>query len=412
MPPEYNLITPGSASVFVKGKDDAGGRQLRCLALAVSIKRCESFFTGTFMLLLLLVSLPSSRADEKGKALAKEPSSVVIAPRITSSVAFSRDGKMLIWNCDGVIHAQNIKTRKRDTLAWKGGANAVELSPDGSILAIISYEERISEIPDLVVPPGDPFVTLWKVKPGQRLAAMKWKPEEVLRLGPLVFSPDGRTLAAGTLTESRSRRCRVPLWEVPSGKLQRALEVGMEHSVDDLQFSPDGKTLATGGLARNQDYGKQESLSDLPSHLKLWDVATGKMQAEYKGMKGPIYSVAFSPDGKLLAAGGNLGKEINEIVLWDVAKNERRTTLTGHRDSVYALMFSHDGKLLASGGAYGELKLWDLKTWQEIRSLKGHKDSITSVAFSPDDSMLASGSRDGTVRLWYLRQTRKDKSDR
>jgi WD40 repeat protein len=320
--------------------------------------------------------------------------------------------------------------RESEPISWKKAGFAA-LSPDGNFIALAGHEEdkmlasiqAVKEMTEaekekvirelgLEVTAGDSFIAFWKVKTRQKVAIMKWHPDELVSPGPVVFSPDGQTLAVGSRTESRSRRCRVPLWEVPSGKLRCTLEVGKEHEVSALQFTPDGKTLATGGFTRNHEYGKRERTQDLPSVIKLWDVTTGKVRAEYKQMKGWIFSVAFSPDGKLLAAGGDLGKEVNEIILWDVAKGEQRAALTGHRGMVRQVVFSHDGKLLASAGDDEELKLWDVKTLQEVRSLKGHKDSLTSVAFSPDDSMLASGSRDGTVRLWYLRQPAKGKQNR
>jgi WD40 repeat protein len=400
------------------------------------VKRYVSLFAGA-PLLLLLASLAASGGEEKEKALTKEPRSVVMHPYSTNDVTFSSDGLSLFWGCGRTLHTWYVdEKRESEPICWEDAYFAA-LSPDGNFIALGGCEfdrndektrEAIQAVKEytqaqkemqfrllaLDVRKGDRFVALWKVKTRQRVAVMKWHPEKLVSPGPVVFSPDGRTLAAGSSTEYGTGRCRVPLWEVPSGKLRLSLEVGTDHHVSAVQFSPDGKTLATGGLARHQEFGKQENFDDLPSIIKLWDVATGKMRTEYKGMKGWIRSVAFSPDGKLLAAAGELGKEITEVVLWDVAKGERRATLTGHRGSVRQVAFSHDGKLLASAGGdekEPELKLWDVKTWQEIRSLKGHKDSLTSVAFSPDDSMLASSSRDGTVRLWYLRQPTKGKKD-
>ncbi len=106
-------------------------------------------------------------------------------------------------------------------------------------------------------------------------------------------------------------------------------------------------------------------------------------------------SVAFSPDGKTLATGGNFN-----IELWDVATGKRLHELTGHEVAVYTVAFSPDGKTLASGSSDRTIRLWDVATGNEIAKLKAHTEEVRSVCFSPDGKRLVSGGGDNTVRFW------------
>ncbi|MFD5422242.1 trypsin-like peptidase domain-containing protein [Streptomyces sp. NPDC127069] len=150
--------------------------------------------------------------------------------------------------------------------------------------------------------------------------------------------------------------------------------------VYSVAFSPDGKTLATGSSDET---------------VRLWDTATGKeVHAPLTGT-GPVQSVAFSPDGKTLATGSY------EVQVWDVATGkEVRTFLTGDTP-VQSVVFSPDGKTLAAGSADQTVRLWDPATGKEVRApLTGHSGAVYSVAFSPDGKTLATGSDHNAVRLW------------
>jgi uncharacterized protein with WD repeat/nitrous oxidase accessory protein NosD len=153
--------------------------------------------------------------------------------------------------------------------------------------------------------------------------------------------------------------------------------------VRSVAFSPDGQLLASGSA----DYT-----------IKLWEVATGSLVRTLSGHTSWVISVAFSPDGRLLAS----GSDDYTIKLWEVATGSLVRTLSGHTSWVYSVAFSPDGRLLASGSNDKTIKLWDVATGSLVRTLSGHTNYVNSVAFSPDGQLLASGSADYTIKLWEV----------
>ena len=150
-------------------------------------------------------------------------------------------------------------------------------------------------------------------------------------------------------------------------------------------YSPDGKHLATIG-----DDGT----------TIIWDAATGEELQRLPGTTQPsdfvsAQRVAYSPDGKLLAACDSHG-----VKIYDAATDELLRTLTGHQADMTAIGFSRDGTRLASGSHDGNVSVWDTATGKSLVELTGHQDAIEGLTFSPDGKWLVTASADATMKFW------------
>lgn len=204
----------------------------------------------------------------------------------------------------------------------------------------------------------------------------------------VAISPDGQSIALG------SGWGAVKLLELATGK---EIAAAARHNdwVCSVAFSPNGKLLASAG---GSEFAPARNGNMTSGEIKLWEVAAKAELGNLVGHTSKVFSAAFSPDSQTLAT----GSADRTVRLWDVATRTERAILKGHTNAVSSVAFSKDGRLLASAGWDRTVRLWDPATGEERGILRGHEEEILAVAISPDGHTLATGSADWTARLWNL----------
>ena len=242
---------------------------------------------------------------------------------------------------------------------------------------------------------SDHTIGIYRAADGKLLQTLEGHTDGVLSVR---FSPDGRRL----LSSGYDQTAR--LWNLETGRTEQVLR-GHSWWVWAAEFSPDARRLVTAG----QD-GKAIvwQLSDEEKNKPpRYEVLT-----TFSKHRGPVYAARFSPDGTHIASGG-----YDRRVLWwnpdqvqpvDVARRLDELPdppapfqeLTRHEGPVRTLAFSPDGRLLVSGGQDNVLRVWRFSTGRPAAVLRGHASHVRSCAFSPRGRLLLSASRDGQIKLW------------
>ncbi|MBV6505698.1 MAG: hypothetical protein ILNGONEN_01262 [Syntrophorhabdaceae bacterium] len=176
-------------------------------------------------------------------------------------------------------------------------------------------------------------------------------------------------------------RIRVDRSKLPPGIKIQCLLRGHNGPIFRMAWSPDGRTLAS----PSED-----------NTVIFWDLKTGQPQQKLIGHSGRIHQVTWSPDGKMIATGSS----DNTIRLWDADTGKIRRVLKASFSSVLSVAWLPNGKILASGYDDNIVRLWDTEAGELYGLLEGHRNPVNCVVWSPDERTLASASDDMTIRLW------------
>ena len=238
---------------------------------------------------------------------------------------------------------------------------SVAFSPDGGMLASGSFDGTIK---------------LWDVAAGQLVNTLEGH-EEAVR--GVAFSPDGTRLASASFDQI------VKVWTLPGGELLHSFHAHAA-SINKILFTPGrDNTIAT---------------ASLDNSIRIWDIETGEMVDELAdGHEDGILSIAYSPDGALLASGG-----VDHLIRMHDVDGNLLAFMGSHENYVYDLAFSPAGNILASASIDTNIKLWDAQSGEEIKLLDDHQGAVQTLAFSPGGDLLASGASNGVIMLWNPEQ--------
>lgn len=345
-----------------------------------------------------------------------------------NQIAYSPDGKHLavvsdigVWLYDALTGTEQALLTKHTGLAvWE-----VSFSPDGQTLAVTGDRQELqlwdthtwtlrgifdmvesgwprhfafsSDGSTIAVADLGQTTELWDVSTIRFKCTLEDSTDhfsEGTGFFTLAFSPNGDTVAIGSNPYGT-----VQLWDTSTGTLKHTF-IGEITSRESFSFSPDGNTLATRGFTNT---------------VSLWNTTTGRHKQILKGMGIDLGdSIAYSPDGKMLALLGWDG-----LQLWDTETDEHKHTLE-HSVEIENFSFSPDGNTIAglcsqqrkvwrdgdktsyTYSIYHIVSLWDTTTRKRKSTLETI-DSVESIAFNPDGDTIATMNADNTVQVWDAR---------
>jgi WD40 repeat protein/DNA-binding SARP family transcriptional activator len=292
---------------------------------------------------------------------------VLSVPGLGGAVDWSRTGLFVTEGPEdtGMVDIRDASTGDsvRKFIGHSPDVNDVAFSPDGSMLATTG---------------DDGTLKVWDPSTGDLLSTVSGEPEAAV-FGPS-FTTDGSLVAAAWTDQGTVR-----VADSATGRVVRM--VPDIPDPDQTAFSPNGRLLAvTGSL-----------------NVVVIDLDTGEEALDLRE-SGPAGGVAWSPDGRYIAAAGfDAGGQV-----WDAATGALRSALVGQTETVASVAWSPDSTQLATGGSDGVARMWQIGEEGErlLLSLSAPEGTGGGVAFSPDGTQLmAAGGTDGGVRIWDVGPT-------
>jgi RNA polymerase sigma factor (sigma-70 family) len=394
---------------------------------------------------------PSTPVDRRGDPLPKYARARMGTDRfhdgsLVNEVLYTPDGKYLV-TVDNIpiVHVWDATTGKivRDIgdplpdSPESTPSRAIALSPDGQTLATVDY------------PSG---LRLWDVATGRE--RRRWHETKDQKYGHPTFSSDGRTVVVGVTRYDRATSTSetfIELCDTAASSEHRRRIPGGWVRLWDVKSSPDGKILAAASRDTEILHGNV-LMGPEKGSTRLWEIATGREWRRFPVEGLDVHRIAFSTDGKLLAAAvtdrtvrfydlttgqermPRLGPELGRrpgadvkavpsspgeigcltfspdgnilafglagIHLWDIARGQERGQFPAYQQGACSLSFSPDGKTLASCGDGPVIRLWDMATGREAFAQTGHGSAIHTLVVSPADGTVFTGGDDGAIRHW------------
>jgi WD40 repeat protein len=273
-------------------------------------------------------------------------------------VMFSADGLLLrASGLEGSFVVWDVAARQVRAMSRGRGGNGSR--------AVLDRDGR-----SLAVDNRDRTVTLVDLATGQRRADLPAHAEAVFALA---FSRDGTVIASADDSGVR-------LWESATGRLLPGPGLALG-GIRCLAFAPDGQALAA---------------SDIDGRIRIIDLRTGREGVSFQAHSGPLSSLSYSDDGRMLASTSMLDEVAR---LWEAGGGRPLLELKGNSRRVHAAAFAPGGRTVATAGTDGRVRLWDVPSGRLLETLSCGNASATVVAFSPDGRTLA-GATSESILVW------------
>jgi WD40 repeat protein len=325
------------------------------------------------------------------KGIAGPINCVVVTHDGKHLIAGTSKGKLVYWNLMSGVREREMKVTPAIQL--------VTLSPNGRFLAVHA---------------GGGDIRVLDSQSGQEIRRL----QATLIVASLVYSPDSRVLVVNAVGHPWSNSFQA--WDLRTGK--RTLTLLAKHHEQVLAFSPDGESVAIGTVSGSVRLKPSKKLGDVetetghrdPIHVlgyrekgtmlvtgsidgtaRLWDCRTGKEVRSFShgGDEGLL---ALSPDARFLASLSSS----RLVRLWDTTCGRLLRTYQSDQTEVTCLGLSRKGRILAVGGSHGLLEVWDTLESKKLHHISSFSCRVNAVSCAPDGKTFVSGDYDGTVRLW------------
>lgn len=282
--------------------------------------------------------------------------SAVYSPDGTMIVSGSGDKTIRIWSAETGDAIQTLE-------GHQDRVNAVAYSPDGTMIVSGS---------------GDKTIRLWNAETGGAVKTLEGHQDKV---NAVAYSPDGTMIASGSGDKT------VKIWNANTGALLDTFK-GHQEPVDSVAYSPDGKRIASGD----------------DETARIWDAESiggngAILDTQGAYVKNFLRSVAYSPDGHILAVGGI------RLRVWSAADG---TPLQPFDGSPIHIAFSPDGHFIAGVEFFGTIRIWNVEIRALVHELEGHTGGFEFAAFSPDGTKIVLPYA-GCLYRWDLNTGNRDR---